>query len=323
MADKIKRFSKILITALLIICLSCASNYLIVPISYAHWAKHDVRELTGKIDTLIIGDSLPLYSIQPSILDKRKGCCSFNTSSPSQFMDETYYLLLDFIKEENIKTVYLGLDYYNFLQEAEEGNRISAQIVYKRLRNPSVKIDYLKKFFNFDEAWEWIFQERNNVNGIAHISNTVKAKLSDEYRNYLPLSNEEFLLEGGTYYYDKGYVRTDSCDAEYVEGVHDMKDLSCESIEWYKKIIELCKSNGIELYIFHTPLKKNLFNATANYDTFYKTVQEIAESYGCPYYDFNYHPDRNTISDDTDFVNDSHLNYQGSLKLMDWLCKEF
>ncbi len=315
---------KILLAAALIFGLSGAVRFIIVPISYSHWAMHDLKEISGKIDTLIIGDSLPLYSVQPGIIDSHFNSCSFNASSPSQYMDETYYLLLDYIrKEENLKKVYLWLDYYNFLKEAESGNRISAQIVYKRLRDPSVKLQYLKKFVNSDDAWEWIFQERNSIGGISHIANTLKAKTSYEYRNYLPLSNPEFLLDGGTYYYDKGYVRTDSCDAEYVEGIHDMKNISNENLQWYKKIIELCLSNNIELYIFHTPLKKNLLNATANYDSFFNKVREIAESHNCRYYDFNFYPDRDKMSDDTCFVNDSHLNYQGSLMFMDWLLETF
>lgn len=323
MNKKIKRAFKTVTVAALIICISGILRFSLSPVSYAHWAVHDRKELFGKTDTLIIGDSLPLYGVQPSVLDKNTGCTSFNTSTPSQFMDQTYYLLLDFLNTENIRTVFLGIDYYNFLTEAEDENDTSSRIVFGRMKDPKTKAAFAKEFMQSDKAWNWIFTERNSIGNFSKIPGNVRAKLSYEYRNYLPLSDKRYLLEGGTYYFDKGYVRTDSSDEEYIEGIHDMKNMSEKNISRFVRIITLCADRGVELYIFNTPMKKSFVEATANYSLFYDRVCRIAAEHNCRYYDFNFYPERDSLSDDTCFANDTHLNYQGSLIFMEWLCSEY
>lgn len=321
--QNILRAFKVL-TAFLLVFLTCGIlQFFLSPVSYAHWAIHDRKELSGTIDTVIIGDSLPMYAVQPSVVDEKLGCTSFNASSASQHLDETYYLLLDYLKTENIKDVYFGLDYYNFLKVAEEGSPVSQQQVYKRLTDIRVKFEFLKNYFNFDNAFDWLFPVRLNRDRFLDIPTNIKAKLTYEYRNYLPLSDERYLLEAGTYYYDKGYVFTDRCSDSYVEGKVDLAEMSDKNIEWFEKIISLCKDNNVNIHIFHTPVKYSRLKVIKNYELFDNKVHEIADKYDIDYLDFNYYKSRSILNDDIDFVNAAHLNNKGSNIFMEWFCNEY
>lgn len=322
MKKRSKQILKILCSVLIFALISGLFNFIVTPVTYGHWAIHDRKLLSGKIDTVIIGDSLPLYAVQPQKLDEASGCTSFNACSANQFIDESYYMLLDFIKTEKIKTVYYGLDYYNFLKKAEKGSLMSAQVVFKRLRNPEVKLMYFKNYFKADEGWKWLFPERLSTDRFTEIPNQLKVKLSNEYFRYLPAKSSADLLDSGTYYYDRGYVRTDVCNEPYTEGSFDMKEMSESSLAWFEKILELCKENNIDLKLFHTPVKKDSLSAIENFEFFTDTVNSLANKYGYSFTDYNRYPLRENLSEETGFVNAAHLNYTGSNIFMQWLCED-
>lgn len=317
--NKMKRIGKLSAAVLLIVCVSGLLRFLLSPVTYGHWAIHDRRELSGKIDTLVIGDSLPMYAVQPSKLDDTLHCCSFNTCSASQWLEQTYFLLQDFVKTEDIKTVFWGLDYYNFSDTAQDVGIISNQIVYQRLQTPAIKIRFLKEFLALEDAWMWVFPERISRNDFANIPKNVKTKLSYEYLHYLPLSDGPYLLESGTYYYDKGYVRTDLKQDSYSEGKIDLTTVSESSLYWFKAILQLCKENKIEVFVFHTPVMSSRLKEIRNYELFSKTISSVTAAYGYKYRDFNFYSERDTLMDDVGFVNAAHLNYTGSNIFMEWL----
>lgn len=316
------RFIKICVSLLIFTFLINIFNFIFTPVTYGHWAIHERKQLSGKIDTVIIGDSFPMYAVQPEILDKTLGCNSFNASSASQHLDKTYYLLLDYINTENIKTVFFGLDYYNFLKESEISSTTSSQIVYKRLTNPKVKLDYLKNYFKLDDTWDWLFPQKISPENFPDVKNNLKVKLSYEYLHYLPSYESSLLLDSGTYYYDKGYVRTDWCNDSYVEGSFDMKNMSEKNIQYFESILELCQKNNIDLKLFHTPVKTDRLQAIKNYSMFTDMVNREVQKYGYKYTDYNFYPYREKMSDDLCFVNAAHLNYTGSKMFMDWLCDD-
>ncbi len=317
-----RRFLKLLISISVFILFINVFNFIFTPVTYGHWAIHDRKHLSGKIDTVIIGDSFPMYAVQPDILDNTMGCISFNACSASQHLDKSYYLLLDYIRTENIKTVYFGIDYYNFLKESENDSVTGNQIVYERLTNPKVKFNYLRNYYKLDDTWYWLFPQKIRTDKLPDIINNLKVKLSYEYFHYLPSPKSSSILDSGTYYYDKGYVRTDLCNDSYTEGSFDMKNISDKNIKWFDSILSLCKKNNIDLKLFHTPIKSSRLNAIKNYSLFTDTVNKEASKYGYTFTDYNFHPERSEMSDDLCFVNAAHLNFTGSKLFMQWLCND-
>lgn len=311
--NKVSRAIKILVSIILVFLIGGVLNFVLSPVTYGHWAEHYHDEYSGKIDTVILGDSFPMYAVQPSLLDEKFGCFSFNESTASQSLKESYYILLDYIQTEKIKTVYFGLDYYNFL--TNEISIQAAQISFKRLNSPKVRLLFLKEFMTLDNACDWIFPVRLSKNNFLEIPQNINKKLTYEYRNYLPIKSD-------SYYYDKGYVYTDKIKGDEL-GSFDMIKMLDEQIQWFEKIVRLCKDNNIALNVFQTPNKQARIDVIENYDLYYQTIDSLSDKYEFRYYDFNYHINRETLSDEVHFFDAGHLNYSGSLVFMAWFCETF
>ena len=313
--NKIIRMVKVLALVLVVLTISGTLNFALSPVTYGHWATHYRKEYSGKIDTVILGDSFPMYAVQPTLLDKEFECFSFNESTASQSIKESYYVLLDYLETEPVKTVYFGLDYYNFLASPEYQSEMSLHISYERIRSPKVKLSFLKEFVSFENIENWIFPFKLHREGILDVPGNIRSKLTNEYRNYLPLVSE-------TYYYDKGYVYTDKVKDDVI-GSFDMNEMNQEQIQWFEEIIKLCKERGVTLNVFQIPNKQARIDAIKNYDVYCDMVNELAEKYGFRYYDFNFHTDRGTLDDDSCFYDAGHLNNKGSTIFMDWFCEAF
>ncbi|MBQ7549282.1 MAG: hypothetical protein IJT03_06215 [Clostridia bacterium] len=312
----IKRLSKLAAVILAAVIVGGLINFALVPVMYEHWAQHDRNGYSDRIDTLIVGDSLTMYSVQPSLLDKNAKCFSFNSATAAQFLDESYYLIKDFIAREHIKTVYLGLDYYRFYNvEANDENGLS-DIILKRLNDPGVKAEYLREKFKPDDIFDLLFRSRVYSDKITQAASNVKTKLSYEYRHYLPLNEESS-------YYDRGFVLTYRNEPETEEHDIDLANLRTAEFDMLKKTVELCAANGVKLNVFHTPMKYARMDSIKNYGVFLNAMLEMSESCGFRYCDFNYYRGRGGLSDDTCFINSSHLNGRGSEIFMDWFCKAF
>ena len=316
------RFFKILVFILSVIMVGYLLDFAFVPVSYFHWVKHYRDQLSGKIDTLIIGDSLPMYAVQPTVLDNEFGCTSFNASSASQHLEDTFYLLQDYIKSENLKTVFFGIDYYNFLKSSEINGVAETQQVFKRIKDPKIKFRYIKGKLNGSNISEWLFPVRIHREDFWNCRKNIAAKLTHEYRNYLILSDERYLLEAGTYYYDKGYVFTKRVNDSYVEGNCDMNEMTGTQITMFKNIIQLCLDNNIKINVFHSPIKVQRKANINNYDYFIDAMKKIAAEMNFDFYDFNSYC-AYSVLDDSCFVNVAHLNYKGSCIFMEWLCKTY
>ena len=316
------RFVKTAVFILSIILTGGLLNFAFVPVSYFHWVRHDRNQLTGKIDTLIIGDSLPMYAVQPTVLDKEFGCTSFNASSASQHLEDTFFLLQDYIKSENLKTVFFGIDYYNFLKSAETNGVAETQQMFKRIKDTKIKFRYIKGKLDGSNISEWLFPARMHREEFLNCRKTIAAKLTHEYRNYLILSDERYLLEAGTYYYDKGYVFTKRISDSYVEGSCDMNEMTETNITMFKNIIKLCIDNNIKINVFHTPIKVQRKAEINNYDYFIDAVKKTAADMNIDFYDFNSYSAYSDL-DDSCFVNAAHLNYKGSCIFMEWLCQTY
>ena len=313
MKNIVYRTMKILLSVVLVFAISGILNFALSPVMYGHWAEHYRDEYSGKIDTVIIGDSFPMYAVQPSLLDKKFGCFSFNECTASQSLKESYYVLLDYIYTENIKTVYFGLDYYNFL--SDDISVQATQITYKRLNSPKVKMMFLNEFVNLENANDWLFPLRLSRNNFLEIPKNIKNRLTYEYRNYL-------LLESDSYYYDKGYVYTSKVKDDEL-GSFDMSEMLDEQLMWFEKIVCLCNEQKITLNVFQTPNKQARIDVINNYDMYYYAIKQLADKYHFRYYDFNYHINRKELLDDSHFLDAGHLNYEGSLVFMDWFCDTF
>ncbi len=113
--------------------------------------------------------------------------------------------------------------------------------------------------------------------------------------------------------YSKGYyVLTSRCnDAvhEDLENVTDCAPVSEKNMEYFEKIIELCKEKNVRLLLVKAPS-----NATAEEQRYYNTVEKIAKEKGIEFVDYNMRFDEIGFDMENDFFDKRHLNIYGAEK---------
>lgn len=290
-------------------------NFIFVPPMSDHWANHDRKINEDNIDTVFIGDSLGMNSIQPSIYDMNFQTVSYNACTACQDFSDSYFLLLDYIKSfPKIRNVILMLDYYNFSAELNYG--MSSRIVqFNRIKSPYLKAKYVYDICSINDWYNILVRKSLYKISPTDVVKNVKVKTSSQYRNYEKLYDEE------SFYYDKGYICTYMTNQKKEETEYDVSAINVKSFETFKKIIELCKEKNISLSIIHSPMTSYRMSLLMNYDVLYKKVKETCDLFQIEYYDFNYSSNKMKLDDTNDFVDNSHLNYYGSCKFMTALCK--
>lgn len=316
MKNRVARFTKILLSVLIVFAVSGVLDFALSPITYGHWIANDREKYAGKIDTVIVGDSYYMYAIQPSLLDKELDCFSINESTASQSMQESYHIIWDYIETERIKTVYIGLDHLLFLNSTEDISAVAMNICYERLKSPKVKRSFLKNFTNFNNIVGLVFPAKVYRNNFLSIHQNIQNKLSYEYRNYLPLEQNGFI------YQDKGYIYTEKVEKASV-GSFDMNEMNMVQVDWLEKIIQLCREYEVTVNLFQSPTQHIKKNTIKNYEVYRSTIQKLADKYDCKYYDFNFYYEREKLDDRVCFRDSVHFNDNGSKVFMKWFCKVF
>lgn len=118
---------------------------------------------------------------------------------------------------------------------------------------------------------------------------------------------------------EKGYVYSKeikkSSNPNYINYSDEKRKLKADNIEYFEKILDLCKKNNIKLILLSVPTSKNW-----NYKK-HNAIGELSKKYNLEFIDLNL--DSNI---DIDWENDTqdegdHLNYYGALKVTEQLGK--
>ena len=312
-----KRLLKLLLCALLIVGITGVLNYAIIPVNYNHIFVHQWKAQHAEADAVVLGDSLTLRSVQPSVMDREMDCCAFNTATAQQDLQCTYYYLKDILAScPKLKTVYLGLDYWNFMPKDSGSSVPAALIVLDRMQTLRVKTEFAWKTLSPDAGWNVLFRFRNSVDGALNAPANVRNKLSGAYRRFEAVDEHDYNT-------DKGYAYSDAVGTKLDIDSHDLTKLSEKSLGYYEDILALCRDAGVKTCVFQSPYTKERLSMFKGYDHYRTTVQTIAGRQGARFCDFNTHALRDTLDDETCFKDAAHLNYTGSCIFMEWFCSEF
>lgn len=311
-----KRILKMTASLILMSFIICLFNFMFVPPMNDHWANKDRKRYESIIDTVFIGDSLGMYSIQPSLYDEKMGKISYNGCTACQDLSDSYFLLNDYINSfPQLKEVFLMLDYFNFNPDLDYGAS-SKLILFNRIKLPAVKIKYFCKSFSIDDWYNILIKKALYKTDFQEVVKNIETKSSSQYRNYGKLTGEEI------FYFDKGYVCTYMTNQNKSDQAYDAAQINAESLEYFKKIIELCQENDISLSIVHSPMTANRITSLKNYSELYLSLKSVCNSFDIAYYDYNY-PSKNIALDYVyDFKDNTHLNYFGSCKFMNEFCQD-
>lgn len=263
-----------------------------------YYQDYKVRtSLSGKLDTLVIGSSHALRSIKPTVLNEKLNTKAYNLSSPLMSMYGRYVMLEKEINRNPIKTVYLEISYNALTLNRKTLGLEGDLYVLGRFDNVFERINFFTNAFTPDEyrkvLSDIIVRSKNSFS----IHNTI-----EQYKTfgYLSMPSNNQLLSD-----------------EVKEKVKNTKVLDTkikeESLNYFDKIIKLCKNNDIRVIFVVTPVTERMILEYSNLDDIFSQYIDLAKEYNCEYYDFNLDKHRKKLySEESSFYDNTHMSDSGA-----------
>lgn len=236
---------------------------------YKTAAYEILGERENKIDVIALGDSLIYTSISPMEIWNQFGYTVFDCAEPAQIIEDSYHYLETAIESQHPKVVFMEAG----VLFRDASKKPWYEKIIKKAKNFIPMITY-------HDNWKKIFSKNKednllNVNkGYKYIT-TVKGAKEKDYMKY---SKKQ-------------------------------RQLPKRNLEYFEKIVELCKNNHVKLFLVSTPTQKSW-----NYPRHLGTTK-LAEKYEIPFIDLNLDNPLSINWKQETKDRGSHLNYLGAKKV--------
>lgn len=298
---KLKYVIVIFFTCLTMISFHCLDKLLCIKSAHGIRQARDMYiQPRNSIDIVFMGSSHIHCDVNTAILWEDYGIAAYDYSAAEQPLWITYYYLKEICKYQTPKLVVLDLysparfkdDYqYKWLRDNLLGVKFSwnkLQMLYASCE-PEHYFEYFPNFVVYHHRYptmedvEYFFQSKDD---------------RASFKGYTPY-----------------YIKSPQTEPELVQDRSG--GITIKSEEYLQKIIEYTQENHIELFLIVSP-----YITTSEDELVYNRVKEIAASYGLEFNSTNYSYDEMGLDFDTDFNDESHLNYSGSCKYTHYLGQE-
>ena len=232
--------------------------------------------LTEKKDTIEVvglGDSLVYSSLSPMEIWNEYGYTVYDCAQAAQIIANTYEYLKAAVDSQHPKIVLM-----------EPG------VIFRNAKKQNIKnkiSDELKKLFplaKYHDNWK------------KYLSDGCKDNWLDVYKGYKYITN----------------VKSGKNSNDYMKHSDKKVEIPKENLEYFEKIVELCKDNDIKLVIVSFPSQKSW-----NYKR-HNTISELAQENDIEFVDLNLVDlEINWEKDTKDDGN--HLNYYGAKKVSKYI----
>lgn len=292
------------------------------------------------VDYVFLGSSHVYSDVNPYLLDDINGGINFNMSTPGQSWKDTYYLLKEVAKRNDLRHVYLecyhgcDVEYESWNKESKQyevGDFIDKPEQYGRSWIISYYMKYglnqvmiQMKASDLNHLLENIFpfvRYREKLFDWEYIENNIAYKKTDEYLDCKWKSRDNVEPDGTVWNaiaYPKGWVWSDGklFDQEKLFPIdRDLEKYAIgeKSEKYIRKTIEFCEENNIDVTMFISPIFDTQLLSTGNYDNYVSQIRSIANEYNVDFYDFNLiKSDYLDIKEGKYYVDIGHLNAAGA-----------
>ena len=293
--------------------------------SYTRVMLHEMYTSKQNIDIVFLGSSHAYRSFVPGVTDEIFGEYSFNGGSSSQCMDGSYAMLREICEYHKPKRVFLELCHaMSGDNHFKNRKSLTATYILSDYMRPSLrKAEFLLRASDSRHYANSFIPARRNWKKIidfGYMASVVKKKRTEAYGNYR-LPRKEGAKE---YYVERGFAANESAVDDgkrwnKYAAKYPVRIYPNEKSDWYKtliKIIEYCKSGGVELTFVVAPLPESTIVGIGNYQVYYDYVKNIADEHGVEFRDFNLcKPAYFNADDNTFFKDEDHLNAAGAERL--------
>jgi len=248
----------------------------------------------NEFDVIFFGSSNTYCSFNPLILWEEAGIKSYVFATQNQPLWATYYYMKDAFKRQKPKVAVLDAlmltkhkEYYDDGVNYSFADDMPFSLDKIQLVNASVpledRFDLLFNFTKYHSRWNELTEKDYTFR-------------RDQEQDYL-----------------KGYVLLEesfpTAFQNDVSGVTAVAELYEKNVEYFHKIVQLCRDEDVQLMLVKTPNNK-----TTAQEAHYKVIQELAAESGLAFIDYNEYYPQIGLDLSADFYDKSHLNYRGAEK---------
>ena len=259
-------------------------------------------------NTVVIGASHARASSDPEQIDKNAGTYSINMAIPGETVKDSYYVLEETCRTNDIKTVILDIDYQYYFNPPKEGFYTEQFIQCQMDWSSYVKWQYIYDNMKRMEIRNVFTRRQACTFTPSNMKENIEQKLSKEYKE---ADISSLNVDGGTYA-GRGYFYINPVSGE-LAGEKLMKYLN--------KIIKYCRDNDIDLIAVTSPITPSSVG-TLHMENVHDTINKLLADNGVFYYDFNMARQDILPREDSDFVDkEGHMNGEFAKEYSEFLGK--
>lgn len=234
------------------------------------WPEETIKYTTYKkleenvLDVLFLGNSHQYYSIYPLEIYSKYQIRSFNLGSPQETIIQSYYQLKEAYKTQKIKYCFLdvsSLFHLDKVSEFSHNERYKMMVCMNTSINKLMLIDeYTSSAQDKLELFLPIYKFHSRWNQLSESDFNLDKKQWDEYKirygAYFATNISPFL--GYRQYYDEPLIFSENINDdvnEYYNSEERPIDgvLNQNEVDYFLKVNEFCKENGINLIAIYAP----------------------------------------------------------------------
>lgn len=283
------------------------------------YTNREKSQMAGTIDTLYCGPSTIQRGIDVDVADKILSTTSFNISSSLQPIDGTYFLMKDMVKDNPVKTVFLGVSSDAAIRK-ETGTKWKA-LVYDRLDGFEDKMAYLLGGVSVDE-WPYLMLYSLRVDDFFDYK-TVKENLTQKQTEEFKQGKTAGVTYGGrgTFRLRGRYKGDEATFIKKGDATFSCEKVQEQYLSYLYKHLEYCQANDIEVILIYPPLTGDRIEQYGDITPMHDYYVGIAKKYQVPFWDFNYYKEiKNTFTNEY-FDDAKHLNEKGNVLFTEELAK--
>lgn len=279
------------------------------------WMWQDFyAEPKDSVELMFLGSSHARFAFDPAIFDAELGITSFNLSSALQTPLVGYYALRQALQTQHPDVLVMDAYWYVF---GMADNTEPAYYVYDNLRDRSLRWRMMAQLLADEDFSEFFFQKLSPSYRYRDNAEILYEKLKTGL--HLGQTIEPPQVDTGYRYGDKGYFYSE----QVIEQKYLQKDpyegwsfdWDQSQLDYFAKIIELCRENDIRVLLVTTPSPQQIIDYLPDYDAYSERFGSLADAYGIEYIDFNRINREQQLFPTDYFMDTSHLNYRGAVTL--------
>ena len=273
-----------------LILIIAVSDYLFAQTGYVRYILHDLNSEATNYDALFLGASHARSAISPEITDKYTGDNALNLAIPAETLKDSYYLLEEALRTNDVKRVIFEADYQYWFGDQYEGFATETFIYNQLSWSSPYKWQYMfdnKDHLEFRNALSKRSVYKYDMNFVIH---NVKNKQTDDYKKANIYSLNVPDAQGP--YVGRGFFKrvqlNGPAPSEHIEiwKGRENNPFAENMVDYFEKMLDLCRKNDIELICITAPVTPSS-SETLGFKEVDRKLSEYFAYVGVPYYNFN------------------------------------